>query len=189
MGCYYSTHVWHSFDLHKVFTMHKNGGSGIVEKQPWAGAFITNVGFVFLPLSLYKHKSLQGPNTNTLHYGKKNKPIDRKCFVLQTNQPKVMDWNIFENVTSNVVWSIPLRKQFIKIEESRKETCKFLDIPGFTKPHNFKTMSYFCAYVFYVPRGGMQQSVYSNPRNLWFQSEHKTAFFCFLIILQANFWG
>lgn len=126
MGCYYSIRVWHSFNLHKVFTMHKNGGSGIMEKQPWAGAFITNVGFVFLTLSLYKHKRLQGPNTNTLHYRKKNKPIDRKCFVLQTNQPNVMDWNLFENVTSNVVWSIPLRKQFIKIEKSRKETCKFL---------------------------------------------------------------
>lgn len=148
----------------KDFTMHKNGA-----QVSWRNNYELESSWQMWALFFWHchcigTKRLQGPNT----WSKKHKPIARICFVLQTNQTNVMDWNIFENGNTNVVWHIPLRKQFIKSEINKKGMCKFLIIPGFTKLQNLRQCCSSVPVFFYIPRCNIQWSIYPTPRNLWF---------------------
>lgn len=117
----------------KLFLCRKMGAEGITERQlqKWALFFF----FFFLSLSLYRYQIFQGPSKNTLYFRNKNKPITRKCFVPQTDEPNISDWIIFWNGTRNVVWSMPLRRQCLK---TARKCSEFLDILSLTKPPNFR---------------------------------------------------
>lgn len=144
-------------------------------------------GLCFSMLSLYRYQKFQGPSKNALYFRKKNKPITRKCFVLQTDEPNILDWILFWNGTRNVVWSMPLRKQCLKT--TRRKCAEFLDILGLTKPPNFRwcytseSLYFLCSLWQYATINLLKSKKHVIPE--W----TCPAFFCFLIMLQSNLWG